>query len=143
MLGNVLVPPCSILLQIPKPKYFPPLVYVQTFLHLQFVLKAVKAGVIVQLGQRSNFISQLKVHPSHTNQNPAYCCFALEKGDIPPIISPGDGPVGPHVTCIVGLIFLHILPLIDTLLRVCSNFPLAATCACDQSINYFHLISNC
>ena len=97
---------------------FPPLVYVRTSFRLQIVLKAVKAGAIVQPGQRPNFVSQLKVllRPSHTNQNPAYCSFALEKGGIPPITSPGDGPVGPHVTCIVGLVSLHILPLIDTLL---------------------------
>ena len=114
---------------------------------MQIVLKAVKAGVMVQPRQteRPNFVSQLKVllRPSHTNQNPAYCSFALEKGNIPPITSSGVGPVGPHVKCVAGLVSLHILTLIDTLLRGCSNSPPVATCACDQSINYFHLISNC
>ena len=38
---------------------------------------------------------------------------------------------------------MHILLLIDTLLRGCSNSHPAANCACDQSINYFDLISNC
>ena len=78
------------------------------------------------------FLSQLKVllRPSHTNQNPAIS-FALEKADIPPITSPSAGPFGTHVTCSVGLVSLHMLPLIDTLLRGCGNSHPAATCACD------------
>ena len=42
-------------------------------------------------------VIQLRVllfRPSHTNQNPVCCFFAIEKGDIPPITFPGAGPLG-------------------------------------------------
>ena len=74
--------------------YFSKFRTIRTCLSLQILLQNCQSWcwsfTVTSLpGQRPIFVSQLEVllGPSHTNQNPAYCSFALGKADIPPITS--------------------------------------------------------